>query len=229
LPSPNVSEREPPIDLERVARELDAFLKPESGARQARRRERILQAATELFVAHGYRKTSVEEIARAAGVAKGTVYLYYQNKAELLLHAIALEKRHYLQEMSPVFDPARSPIDRLRTMIRLSLSLSAQMPLTHRSVSSDHELEQVLQELDDQTITQINATQIDFLADLLDGATKYEWPRRDLEQRAELLVDLMYAVVNGGRQIRNGMSIEAYAKALADVIVDGVLDPISDE
>ncbi len=214
-------------DLERIAEELDAFLKPESDPSQARRRERILKAATELFVVHGYRKTSVEDIARAAGVAKGTIYLYYRNKAELLLHAIAFEERHYLEEMAPVFDSSRAPVYRLRMMIRIYLTLSVRMPLTHRSFSNDHELEQVLQDVDDKTITQINATQVAFLADLLDEMTQHEWPREDLEQRAELLVDLLFAVVNGGRQIRDGMSLEAYAEMLADVIVHGVLEPAS--
>ena len=81
-----------PTDFLEIARQIDAFIKPEAEGRQARTRERILRAATDLFVAYGYRKTSIEDIAGAARVAKGTVYLYYDNKAELLLHAIALQK-----------------------------------------------------------------------------------------------------------------------------------------
>ena len=49
---------------------------------KAKKRRLILDRATRLFVEQGYRKTSVEEVARAAGMAKGTVYLYYANKSK---------------------------------------------------------------------------------------------------------------------------------------------------
>src|SRR5262247_1583533 len=47
------------------------------------KREAILDAALELFGRYGYRRTSIDDIARAAGVAKGTVYLYVENKEAL--------------------------------------------------------------------------------------------------------------------------------------------------
>ena len=43
----------------------------------------ILDAADGLFVRFGYRKTTVEEIAQAAGLGKGTIYLYFKGKEEL--------------------------------------------------------------------------------------------------------------------------------------------------
>jgi AcrR family transcriptional regulator len=55
-------------------------------ARQAAadgKRETILAAALELFGRYGYRRTSIDDIAREAGIAKGTVYLYVENKEAL--------------------------------------------------------------------------------------------------------------------------------------------------
>lgn len=43
----------------------------------------ILDAAESLFVRFGYRKTSVDDVAREAGIAKGTVYLYFAGKEPL--------------------------------------------------------------------------------------------------------------------------------------------------
>jgi len=48
------------------------------------RREDILKAAREVFKQNGYQKAHVAEIARRAGVAKGTVYLYFQSKQAML-------------------------------------------------------------------------------------------------------------------------------------------------
>ena len=55
------------------------------------RRQAILDAAEKLFVKHPDRMASVSEVAEAAGLAKGTVYLYFPSKEEMLL---ALHERH---------------------------------------------------------------------------------------------------------------------------------------
>ena len=55
------------------------------------RRQAILDAAERLFVKHQERMASVSEVAAAAGLAKGTVYLYFAGKEEMLL---ALHERH---------------------------------------------------------------------------------------------------------------------------------------
>jgi AcrR family transcriptional regulator len=47
------------------------------------RRERLLGVALELFTSHGIRRTSIEDIAAAAGIAKGSVYLEFRGKDEL--------------------------------------------------------------------------------------------------------------------------------------------------
>jgi len=49
-----------------------------------RRRERILAAAERLFAAQGFQKTTVDEVALAAGVSKGLVYDHYASKEALL-------------------------------------------------------------------------------------------------------------------------------------------------
>src|ERR1700742_4039483 len=52
-------------------------------ARQAERRDAILEAALEEFSASGFAATRLDDVARRAGVAKGTIYLYFQDKEAL--------------------------------------------------------------------------------------------------------------------------------------------------
>ena len=47
------------------------------------KQERILDAAQRLFVRYGVKRTSVDDIVREAGIAKGTLYLYYDSKNAL--------------------------------------------------------------------------------------------------------------------------------------------------
>lgn len=205
-----------------VAGMLEAFLSPDADPRQARRREGILKAATDLFIAHGYRKTTIEDVAAAAGVAKGTVYLYYRNKAELMVHAVAYQKLDYLNEMAPVFDPTRAPADRLRAFIALSIRLSHEMPLLTRFTSGDQEMAQVFQEADPAMLHQVMQTRVDFAADLIDEVTGHSWPRASLEKRATVLMDLLMAAVLAPGLVQDSMPLDEYARELADVIVGGL-------
>ncbi len=49
------------------------------------RRKQILEAATRVFAEKGYHRATTKDIARAAGTAEGTLYLYFANKSELLI------------------------------------------------------------------------------------------------------------------------------------------------
>src|SRR6202008_3686410 len=57
----------------------------EARGRRSARPNAIVLAALDLFTRYGYRKTSVDDIAQAAQVAKRTVYLHFENKAAVFL------------------------------------------------------------------------------------------------------------------------------------------------
>lgn len=53
-----------------------------------KRPQQIMQAALEVFSEKGFRAATMEEIAQAAGVTKGTIYLYFSNKEELFIQTL---------------------------------------------------------------------------------------------------------------------------------------------
>ena len=55
---------------------------PYLARKKEEKRQRLLSSAHSLFVAHGISGTSISQICDKAGVAKGTFYLYFQNKEE---------------------------------------------------------------------------------------------------------------------------------------------------
>ncbi|MQA85190.1 MAG: TetR family transcriptional regulator [Streptosporangiales bacterium] len=61
------------------------------------RADRILDAAAELLVRHGYRKVTVEDVAARARIGKGTVYLHWRTKRQLF-EALALREAVVLAE-----------------------------------------------------------------------------------------------------------------------------------
>jgi len=60
-----------------------------------RRQEKILAAAFEVFAAHGYEAARIDDVARQAGIAKGTIYLYFRDKERLFRAVVRglLQKR----------------------------------------------------------------------------------------------------------------------------------------
>jgi len=71
------------------------------------RRGEILDAARRVFAARGFAAATVEEIAKQAGIAKGTIYLYYRSKTDVYAGA-ALEGLRELHEHIEDHDHAAS-------------------------------------------------------------------------------------------------------------------------
>lgn len=80
------SPRKAPRRLRAAALQHRAGTEPRSKARQARsagRREAILAAALDEFAASGFEAARLDDVAKRAGVAKGTIYLYFRDKESL--------------------------------------------------------------------------------------------------------------------------------------------------
>jgi TetR/AcrR family fatty acid metabolism transcriptional regulator len=82
------------------------------------KRERILRAAIDVFAAHGYFNAKVSAIAKAAGVADGTIYLYFDNKEDLLVTIFQEHTRGFLDSLKRELTTIRRPEDGIRLVIR---------------------------------------------------------------------------------------------------------------
>jgi len=88
------------------------------------KRDRILQAAVRVFAEKGFYATRVSEIARAAGVADGTIYLYFKNKDDVLVSLFDERIRALLDLLRTEIDAAGTAADRrLRRVIEIQLGL----------------------------------------------------------------------------------------------------------
>ncbi|MGZ8798020.1 MAG: TetR/AcrR family transcriptional regulator [Thermoanaerobaculia bacterium] len=82
------------------------------------KRERILRAAVDVFAQNGYFNAKVSDIAKSAGVADGTIYLYFDGKEDLLITIFREHTRNYLQSLERDLSTISRPEDRLRVAIR---------------------------------------------------------------------------------------------------------------
>ena len=82
------------------------------------KREAILRAATDIVAAHGFFNAQVADVARAAGVAAGTVYLYFKSKDDLLISIFERSMRDGLSRGRESVANLEDPPERLRRLAR---------------------------------------------------------------------------------------------------------------
>ena len=88
---------------------------------KADKRDAILRAAIDTFAARGFFNAQVADVARAAGVAAGTVYLYFRGKDDLLISIFERTMKEAIAQGRRSVDRLEDPLDRLREIARLHL------------------------------------------------------------------------------------------------------------
>ncbi len=86
------------------------------------KRDRILVAAERIFARHGFFAARVTEIAKEAGVADGTIYLYFKNKDDLLISLFERRMKQVNDELRRAIADV-PPTEQLRALIRRYLQL----------------------------------------------------------------------------------------------------------
>lgn len=77
----------------------------------------ILQSARRVFAEKGFAEATVDEIAEAAGMAKGTIYLYFRSKSEIYLAALKEDMTRLHEETARRMEAARSLKESIRAFI----------------------------------------------------------------------------------------------------------------
>ena len=92
------------------------------------KRERILKAAIKVFARDGFYNAKMEEVARRAGVAVGTTYLYFENKDDLMISIFEEEMVPIINAMRREMAQQSSATDKIATFVRLHLSFVEKDP-----------------------------------------------------------------------------------------------------
>jgi TetR/AcrR family fatty acid metabolism transcriptional regulator len=82
---------------------------------------RILEAAVKVFADQGFFQSTVSQIAKEAGVADGTIYLYFKNKDDILVQFFSYKTKQVFARFREEVDKADNTIDKLRNLIRRHL------------------------------------------------------------------------------------------------------------
>jgi AcrR family transcriptional regulator len=182
------------------------------------REERILDAAATLLARWGYRKTTIDDVAREAGVGKGTIYLHWKDKNDLFRAAIWREQQRYSEETMRriAADPQGGLLHRI-TIHGMLAALSNPLMTTILSGNSDI-FNGFLDAYDQSFLNQLLGDTDMYIVELQNA----ELIRKDIPAPVitYLLTALKFGIINSPGLISQGRvpDMEGLTEVLSDLI-----------
>jgi len=95
----------------------------EKGGDRGDKRDRILASALKVFAQKGFFGAKVSDVAEEAGVADGTIYLYFKSKDDLLISVFERQMESINVELTQAMAGGKDAMDKLRRFIRTYIQL----------------------------------------------------------------------------------------------------------
>jgi len=112
----------------------------------------LIQAMSQEVARKGFRKTSIDNIVRAAGISKGAFYLFYDSKEMLMLDAIRVAQNEAREDLlSKLSRPNQPPVDVMKQFLESLFDVFSQNPLM-REISKPEALAELLRGLPEEAI-----------------------------------------------------------------------------
>jgi AcrR family transcriptional regulator len=213
------------VDMDEVEALLQRYVgDTDPSTKKGRRRGAILDAAAEMFSSRGYRATSMDELAATVGVAKGTLYLYFPKKVDLVIACGAREKLAWMPRLRDIMEGGDRPAHvRLKQWIVSVLLLPTESPLMTRIMEEG--VEEIVADYPPELLAASQAMAGELLGPLLAKVAggEHRWSPVELMDRVHVVGSLgQLGSVIRHDWARPGMSAERYAMILADLVVDGL-------
>jgi len=188
-----------------------------------RKKQAILDAATAAFIDRGYKKTSIDEVAVAAGVGKGTVYLACESKADLLYQCVAQDLQAWAAQVARFVDPRKPAGTILVTMAQSGVAYLGEHPLVRDLFSGIHY--GVLPDWTDR-FEQLRTMSRGTVSEVLRlGIRQGEFRDDiDIEEASSLIQDMAHSgyILYGDKWAADPSSAEGRMKAVATLLMDGL-------
>jgi TetR/AcrR family transcriptional regulator, fatty acid metabolism regulator protein len=186
------------------------------------KRERILRAAIDVFAEHGYFNAKVAQIAKAAGVADGTIYLYFDGKEDLLITIFREYTRSYLRSLEQQLANINRAEERLRVAVRHHLeTLGRDRAL---AVVSQVELRHSLKFMTLLTHEEV-ADYLNIIRKIVEGGQQEGVFRRNVHPQlvAKAVFGILDEMVTSWMLSEKQHDLGAQADDVADLILTGLL------
>jgi len=155
-------------------------------------REKILSVASRMFGKYGFQKTTVDEIARTAHKAKGSVYYYYKSKEELFLAVVTLEINSLKAGLTKVIVNSQDATGMIRNYLLSRMTLMKDAINYHESLKADFVADfSFLNDIRED----FTRFEIDLMKAILDrGVRENKFEIKDTQATAQVIILAMKAI-----------------------------------
>jgi TetR/AcrR family fatty acid metabolism transcriptional regulator len=182
---------------------------------------RILEAAVKVFARKGFGAATVAEVAREAGVADGTIYLYFKSKDDILVHFFTFKAQQVFDRFHAAVARGPDAVAKLRHLVRAHLSEFQKDP--DMALLYMVETHQGRRAAEDQIRTMSKAYQ-DILSEILEQGQQEGLIRRDLYVSLvrRFIVGAVEETIDTWLHSGHGYDLASMADPLVDLIVRGI-------
>lgn len=110
-------------------RQISLERKSAVGKKRGPKYEQIIEAAVQVIAENGYHHAQVAKIAKVAGVADGTIYLYFKNKEDILISLFKEKMGDFIEKIKEQIANVDLPSDKLLTLIEMHFKQLAENPM----------------------------------------------------------------------------------------------------
>lgn len=186
----------------------------------------ILQAASELFASMSYEKTTLDEIAELAGISKGSIYLEFESKEEILFTLISQNKEAQLVEMRRLAenDKSGSALATLKAVLVQNVGTIYEGVIRNRR--SPEEMVQSRERLRSRLKPFLEA-RLALIEELLARAeqTGEIAPLKERRRTAQLMIMVLRAVLPPYPADANKIRLQHEAAELLELVLKGLQSP----
>ena len=182
---------------------------------------RILEAAVKVFAEQGFFQSTVSQIAREAGVADGTIYLYFKNKEDILVQFFSYKARQVFARFREEVDVADTAVDKLRNLIHRHLQEfqnDRNMAMVYRAET--HQNSRLVEE----QIKEMSKMYLDIVSEIVEQGQEEGVIRRDLYLGLvkRFILGAVDEVINTWLHAGSNYDLVTMADPLMDLFMRGI-------
>jgi len=184
----------------------------------------ILEAAIKVFAEQGFHQATISQIAREAGVADGTIYLYFKNKEDIMVNFFGYKTKQVFGRFREEVDKADNARDKLRLLIKRHLEEFQR----DRSMAILYQTEtRRFSRMCEEQIREMSKMYLDLVSEIVESGQDEGLMRKDLYMGLvkRFIIGAIDEVINTWLHSGGSYDLVSMADPLVDLFIRGVGNP----
>ena len=184
----------------------------------------ILEAAIKVFAEQGFHQATISQIAREAGVADGTIYLYFKNKEDIMVNFFGYKTKQVFGRFREEVDKADNARDKLRLLIKRHLEEFQR----DRNMAVLYQTEtRRFSRMCEEQIREMSKMYLDLVSEIVERGQDEGLMRKDLYMGLvkRFIIGAIDEVINTWLHSGGNYDLVSMADPLVDLFIRGVGNP----